>query len=75
MHPGYEQSVELHLGALRQAIEQVRSIPSPIGRLPGVTVSIGLAVWQPADRLADLIERADRELYQAKQGGRNQLCG
>ncbi|XOC00799.1 GGDEF domain-containing protein [Pseudomonadota bacterium DY0742] len=60
---------------LRQAIEQVRSIPSPIGRLPGVTVSIGLAVWQPADRLADLIERADRELYQAKQGGRNQLCG
>lgn len=60
---------------LRQAIERIRHFPTPIGRLPGVTISIGLAVWQPGDSLAEVIERADRELYQAKQAGRNRLSG
>lgn len=39
-----------------------------------LTTSIGLATRQPADtRLADILERADKALYQAKNGGRNQI--
>lgn len=43
--------------------------------LPGVTISIGLAQMQHSDSLSGLIARADAALYQAKQQGRNCLCG
>jgi len=43
--------------------------------LPGVTVSIGLAQMQTKDSLQGLIARADSALYQAKQQGRDCLCG
>jgi diguanylate cyclase (GGDEF)-like protein len=40
-----------------------------------VTISVGVAAKTPeVERLEDLIERADRSLYQAKGGGRNQVC-
>ncbi|MCC6215413.1 MAG: diguanylate cyclase [Polyangiaceae bacterium] len=43
-------------------------------RIP-VTVSIGCAALQPADRTpAELIQRADEKLYEAKHGGRNRTC-
>jgi diguanylate cyclase (GGDEF)-like protein len=36
------------------------------------TVSIGIASLSPEDASFDaLLQRADKELYQAKQGGRN----
>jgi diguanylate cyclase (GGDEF)-like protein len=40
-----------------------------------VTVSIGVAIWQPgmAD-VADLLRAADEQLYRAKQEGRNRVC-
>lgn len=60
---------------LRQSLEQVGSFYSPIGILPGVTVSIGLAGMRHQDLLESLIARADSALYQAKQQGRNCLCG
>ena len=60
---------------LRQSLEQVSSFYSPIGILPGVTVSIGMAPMKPQDSLESLIARADCALYQAKQHGRNCLCG
>lgn len=60
---------------LRQSLEQVSSFYSPIGILPGVTVSIGMAPMKPQDSLESLIARADSALYQAKQHGRNCLCG
>lgn len=59
---------------LRIALNQVSSFQSPIGVLPGVTVSIGLAQMEPKDSLPDLIARADSALYRAKQQGRNCLC-
>jgi len=39
-----------------------------------ITTSIGLAELHPADALDQLIARADRALYRAKQTGRNRLC-
>ncbi len=59
---------------LRQSMEDQREFYSPIGALPGVTVSIGLAQMQPRDSLPSLIARADHALYAAKQRGRNCLC-
>ncbi|HET6603815.1 MAG TPA: diguanylate cyclase [Xanthomonadaceae bacterium] len=41
-----------------------------------MTVSIGVAPWQP--RLRDLrawVEAADQALYRAKSEGRNRVCG
>lgn len=43
--------------------------------LAPVTVSIGLAALQADDDLRSLLARADRQLYSAKQAGRNRVCG
>jgi diguanylate cyclase (GGDEF)-like protein len=60
---------------LRSSLEQISSFYSPLGVLPGVTVSIGLAEMCQPDSLQGLIARADSALYQAKQDGRNRLNG
>jgi diguanylate cyclase len=41
--------------------------------LQGITVSVGVAQWQPGDSMADLIDRCDRALYKAKDAGRNRV--
>ena len=38
-----------------------------------ITLSIGLAGWQPGERPADWYARADTALYAAKRSGRNQV--
>ncbi|GLZ85758.1 hypothetical protein Pres01_18090 [Metapseudomonas resinovorans] len=60
---------------LRTSLEQIPSFYSPLGVLPGVTISIGLAEMQRPDSLQGMISRADNALYQAKQDGRNRLNG
>lgn len=60
---------------LRNSLEQIPSFYSPLGVLPGVTISIGLAEMQCPDSLQGMISRADGALYQAKQDGRNRLNG
>ncbi len=39
-----------------------------------ITVSIGIAVMQPGDDVAQLLRKADLALYEAKQTGRNKVC-
>ena len=53
---------------------EMRSQPLQNGavRIP-ITVSIGLTVWQPCESQHDLLARADRALYQAKQTGRDRV--
>ncbi len=60
---------------LRQSLEQIPSFYAPMGILPGVTISIGLAERQDRDSLESLIAKADAALYKAKQQGRNRLHG
>jgi two-component system cell cycle response regulator len=57
---------------LRQEVERE---PFDLGgRLVPVTISIGVAQMQQADDgAADLVRRADRALYEAKNGGRNRV--
>jgi len=43
--------------------------------IPGITVSIGAAVARtPDEAIADILGRADRAMYRAKRGGRNQVA-
>ena len=52
--------------AIRESVEQAdAAVP--------LTVSLGVALKQPQETLADTAARADTALYQAKQGGRNQV--
>ncbi|WEJ97888.1 MAG: GGDEF domain-containing protein [Candidatus Sphingomonas phytovorans] len=44
------------------------------GGLPPVTVSGGVAERREGDSLADLMRRADRASYRAKEEGRNRIC-
>jgi diguanylate cyclase len=42
-------------------------------KLPNITASFGLAIKNPEEHLTQLIERADKALYMAKECGRNQV--
>jgi PleD family two-component response regulator len=38
-----------------------------------MTISGGIAQWQDGETVEHLLDRADKLLYQAKAGGRNQV--
>lgn len=41
---------------------------------PAISASFGVAIWQPGDSADAIFQRADRALYQAKSGGRDQVA-
>jgi diguanylate cyclase (GGDEF)-like protein len=60
---------------LRSAVQDLR-IPHAASEHSVVTLSIGIAQWRPGteDLSGQLIEAADRQLYRAKDSGRNRVC-
>ena len=60
---------------IRQTIETT-SVPYNEGSkvtLVSITVSIGVSIWNSNMERVELIEHADKALYAAKHGGRNQV--
>ncbi|WP_107852558.1 sensor domain-containing diguanylate cyclase [Oceanimonas marisflavi] len=53
---------------IRQRVEN-----TDFGEMGPVTVSIGVSLWRPGDNGKQLLERADRALYAAKNAGRNRV--
>ena len=57
---------------LRKAVENT---PVPIDKKNiNVTISMGLAEFNPEETGEKLFERADKALYEAKESGRNRVC-
>lgn len=63
----------------QQAAERIRAMVAeePFQTTSGpvrITVSAGVAGWQAGESEVDLLRRADRALYRAKEQGRNRVC-
>ena len=61
-----------HLAQAQIYAERIRHVCQS-STAPPFTLSIGLTQWAPGDNEERLIQRADRALYQAKEGGRNRV--
>jgi diguanylate cyclase (GGDEF)-like protein len=78
---GEEFAILLRNSSLQVALEvaeRVRLAVSQLDlhawRVPGVSVSVGVAVGTRShEPISDLLVQADRALYRAKRGGRNQV--
>jgi len=64
------------LAGMERLRERVAALRTDVGdgAQVAITVSIGLTGHHRGDTLAQTLERADRLLYQAKDGGRNKTC-
>lgn len=61
--------------ALRKAVATKDIINRSTGDKMGrITMSVGVAEYQPGETIEDLISRADAALYTAKHNGRNQVA-
>ena len=60
---------------IRQAMERQQFVARESQQTIGdITVSLGVACYEPGEPLLDWIGRADTALYQAKHNGRNRVC-
>ncbi|HNW91687.1 MAG TPA: diguanylate cyclase [bacterium] len=60
---------------LRHNIESFQELRSDDGKVLSVTISLGVAEWQPGQQPEHLIHCADEALYEAKHRGRNRVVG
>ena len=56
------------LDSAMEIVERLRAAP------PECTCSIGVAAWDRREAATELVARADRALYAAKEGGRDRSC-
>lgn len=72
-----DASLEAATGAaenIRAAVEAKQLVRRSTGQTLGsVTLSLGVAIYEPGEPLGDLVRRADACLYAAKSAGRNQV--
>ena len=61
-------------GRIRQKLADLAIPHSGSAVAAHVTISIGIARWQPGLSLENWLGNADSQLYRAKQRGRNQVC-
>ena len=67
------ENAKLLAERIRSLIEKESITVAEQMKIP-VTVSIGLAQYQPTESYEYMIFRADQALYQAKNNGRNRVC-
>lgn len=73
--PGIAIEVAIGVGErLRNEIQTTEILDSNNGMLPSVTISIGLAEMGELSVPHQMIEVADKVLYEAKRMGRNRVC-
>jgi diguanylate cyclase (GGDEF)-like protein len=61
-------------GAMALAEKLRQSVQAHVFEVVGrKTLSVGVAVYRPAENLTETLARADAALYRAKQGGRNRV--
>ncbi len=74
--PGIEkENAKIIAGKLRELIEHYH-FPEQEGQPSGnLTISVGLASFpEDAETAKELIDKADKALYKAKESGRNRVC-
>lgn len=63
------EAAQIVVERVRQAIEETSCT-----KLPKMTVSFGVAEYSGSMQATELLNRADKALYQAKRTGKNQVC-
>jgi diguanylate cyclase (GGDEF)-like protein len=63
------------MNRLRGAVEALGIANPAVHDTPGVTISVGIAAFEPGLTVDELIKRADVALYVAKSRGRNRVVG
>ncbi len=73
--PGADSAEARHVAERIRVALARQAFSNEKGQAFSVTVSIGLAQYQPGDAAKTLIGRADRALYRAKEQGKNRTVG
>ena len=60
---------------LRKKVEQNRLKVKTQDKPLSLTISAGVSIYQLGEDLEYVMDRADKALYQAKNSGRNKVCG
>jgi diguanylate cyclase (GGDEF)-like protein len=68
---------EVGLNELARVTERLRIMIAelPVAPVERITASFGITLVRAGDHLSDLLERVDRHMYEAKEGGGNRVAG
>ncbi len=72
--PTSDQSSAVALAErIRQSVADSGAGTDTVGRLPGVTISIGVSLFDPSAPSDQFVHRADESLHHAKSAGKNRV--